>query len=149
MLIIHSTMKDPKMHEKEHGVWKFKKNRDKGHGGRRMKSIKLHQMCGERGMEIYGETEGERKGGRGWVWDTEVKNQRAKNKKMRWKLKKKEGEDRPRVKRDRTHPESERQCVVSKVDNESAWVISLVFFYFGWEPVRGCLNGGKSFWAWE
>lgn len=36
-----------------------------------------------------------------------MKNQRAKNQKMRWKLKKKEGEDLPRVKRDRTHPERE------------------------------------------
>ncbi len=61
-----------------------------------------------------------------------MKNQRAKNQKMRWKLKKKEGEDLPRVKRDRTHPESEceRESVVSKGDSESARVISLVFVFW-------------------
>lgn len=61
-----------------------------------------------------------------------MKNQRAKNQKMRWKLKKKEGEDLPRVKRDRTHPESEREGerVISKVDSESARVISLVFVFW-------------------
>jgi len=57
---------------------------------------------------------------------------------MRWKLKKKEGEDLPRVKRDRTHPERvcvhvcerERERVISKVDSSSARVISLVFVFW-------------------